>query len=105
MASSGEAPAGWTRFTSPAGTWAVFGCTGPCDVATAEHYRRIFSEWLPSSGYRLASEVSLEVYPHGDFASRGYRSEILDARGEEARGVTRPSFCLTRGCPRGRGAE
>lgn len=44
MASSGEAP-GWAdEIYVPAGTWAVFGCTGPCDVATAEHYRRIFSE-------------------------------------------------------------
>ena len=55
---------------------ASFDCTGPCDVATAEHYRRIFSEWLPSSGYELAGDVSLEVYPRGDFSSRGYRSEI-----------------------------
>lgn len=76
VASSGEAP-GWAdEIYVPAGTWAVFGCTGPCDVATAEHYRRIFSEWLPSSGYELAGDVSLEVCPHGDFASRGYRSEI-----------------------------
>ena len=51
VASSGEAP-GWAdEIHVPAGTWAVFDCTGPCDVATAEHYRRIFSEWLPSSGY------------------------------------------------------
>lgn len=76
VASSGEAP-GWAdEIHVPAGTWAVFDCTGPCDVATAEHYRRIFSEWLPSSGYELAGDVSLEVYPHGDFSSRGYRSEI-----------------------------
>ena len=76
VASSGEAP-GWAdEIHIPAGTWAVFDCTGPCDVATAEHYRRIFSEWLPSSGYELAGDVSLEVYPRGDFSSRGYRSEI-----------------------------
>lgn len=76
VASSGEAP-GWAdEIHVPAGTWAVFDCTGPCDVATAEHYRRIFSEWLPSSGYELAGDVSLEVYPRGDFSSRGYRSEI-----------------------------
>ncbi len=76
VASSGEAP-GWAdEIHVPAGTWAVFDCTGPCGVATAEHYRRIFSEWLPSSGYELAGDVSLEVYPRGDFSSRGYRSEI-----------------------------
>ena len=60
----------------PAGSWAVFDCAGPCDTATAEHYRRIFSEWLPSSGYELAGDASLEVYPHGNFASADYRSEI-----------------------------
>ena len=76
VASSGEAPAWADEIHVPASTWAVFDCTGPCDVATAEHYRRIFSEWLPSSGYELAGDVSLEVYPRGDFSSRGYRSEI-----------------------------
>lgn len=76
VASAAEAP-GWAdEVHVPAGTWAVFDCTGPCDVATAEHYRRIFSEWLPSSGYELAGDVSLEVYPRGDFSSAGYRSEI-----------------------------
>lgn len=76
VASSEEAPAWADEMRVAAGTWAVFDCMGPCDAATAEHYRRIFSEWLPSSGYRLAGDVSLEVYPHGDFSSAGYCSEI-----------------------------
>ena len=48
----------------------------PCDTATAECYRRIYSEWLPSSGYKLLGDVSIEVYPQGDFSSTSYRSEI-----------------------------
>ena len=74
--SSAEVPEWASEIRVPAGSWAVFDCTGPCDEATAEHYRRIFSEWLPSSGYELAGDVSLEAYPRGDFLSAGYRSEI-----------------------------
>lgn len=76
VVSSAAVPAWADEIRVSAGSWAVFDCAGPCDMATAEHYRRIFSEWLPSSGYELAGDVSLEVYPRGDFLSEGYRSEI-----------------------------
>lgn len=76
VATSAEAPSWADELRVAQGSWAVFDCAGPCDVATAEHYRRIFSEWLPSSGYELAGDVSLEVYPRGDFSSADYRSEI-----------------------------
>ena len=76
VASSREAPAWADEIHVPAGLWAVFDCTGPCSTATAEHYRRVYSEWLPSSGYGLSGDVSIEVYPQGDFSSTSYRSEI-----------------------------
>lgn len=86
VASAAEAPDWADEIHVPGGTWAVFDCTGPCDVATAEHYRRVFSEWLPSSGYELAGDVSLEVYPEGDFSSAGYRSEIWMPVARRSRG-------------------
>lgn len=76
VASSCEAPSWASEIRVPPSLWAVFDCTGPCSKATAEHYRRIYSEWLPSSGYEFAGDVSLEVYPRGDFFSSAYRSEI-----------------------------
>ena len=76
VASSREAPVWADEMHVPSGLWAVFDCTGPCDTATAECYRRIYSEWLPSSGYKLSGDVSIEVYPQGDFSSASYRSEI-----------------------------
>ncbi len=86
VASAAEAPDWADEIHVPGGTWAVFDCTGPCDVATAEHYRRVFSEWLPSSGYELAGDVSLEVYAGGDFSSAGYRSEIWMPVARRSRG-------------------
>lgn len=76
VASSREAPVWADEMHVPSGLWAVFDCMGPCDTATAECYRRIYSEWLPSSGYKLSGDVSIEVYPQGDFSSTSYRSEI-----------------------------
>lgn len=76
VSSSEEAPAWADEIRVSRGSWAVFECVGPCEVATAEHYHRIYAEWLPASGYGLAHDVSLEVYPSGDFSSTGYRSEI-----------------------------
>lgn len=76
VASSREAPVWADEMHVPSGLWAVFDCMGPCDTATAECYRRIYSEWLPSSGYKLSGDVSIEVYPQGDFSSASYRSEI-----------------------------
>ena len=76
VVSSREAPVWADEMHVPSGLWAVFDCTGPCDTATAECYRRIYSEWLPSSGYKLLGDVSIEVYPQGDFSSTSYRSEI-----------------------------
>ncbi len=76
VASSEGTPDWADEILVPRGSWAVFECIGPCDVATAEHYRRIYTEWLPTSGYELAHDVCLEVYPRGDFSSAAYRSEI-----------------------------
>lgn len=76
VASSREAPAWADEIHVPSELWVVFDCTGPCSTATAGHYRRVYSEWLPSSGYRLSGDVSIEVYPQGDFSSTSYRSEI-----------------------------
>ena len=49
----------------PAATWAVFPGTGTNkDVQELE--RRIFTEWLPTSGYAYGNAPDMEVYLHPD---------------------------------------
>ncbi len=42
--------------------WAVFPCRGPMPLPLQEVNRRIFSEWLPSSGYEIAEGYNIEYY-------------------------------------------
>lgn len=60
----------------PESKWAVFRCSGPLPEAQYDMWRKIFSEWLPFSGYILAEIPQLERYPKDDIYSPGYESEI-----------------------------
>ncbi len=42
--------------------WAVFPCRGAMPLPLQEVNRRIFSEWLPSSGYEIAEGYNIEYY-------------------------------------------
>ena len=46
----------------PAHTWAVFPCRGPMPSALQDVSNRIFSEWLPASGYSIAEGYNVEYY-------------------------------------------
>lgn len=69
-ASSAEAPEGMEALEIAAGTWAVFPGKGPMPQAIQELERRIFTEWLPSSGWEYADNPDIERYltpdPRGD---------------------------------------
>jgi AraC family transcriptional regulator len=39
-------------------------------------WNRIFSEWLPSTGYELENKPQIEFYYPGDSQSEGYKSEV-----------------------------
>ena len=52
------------------------GAIGPLPDSMRKVYRRIFSEWFPSSGYEHAKTPVLEVFHPGDFISSDYRCEI-----------------------------
>jgi len=69
-------PAGFRRSIIPAGTWAVFGCTGAMPHAIQDMLHRIYSEFLPAADWRIASETELEVYYPGDMGDSAYYSEI-----------------------------
>lgn len=39
-------------------------------------YKRIYSEWLPNSGYEHAMLPEIEYYSSGEMISADYKSEI-----------------------------
>ncbi|MDU2063267.1 MAG: AraC family transcriptional regulator [Sporomusaceae bacterium] len=71
-----ELPQGYISAKIPAATWAVFESVGALPDAIQELTRRIFTEWLPATGYQYACAPEIEVYPKGDTASPDYRCEI-----------------------------
>lgn len=77
--SSRECPDGCEVITIPASAWAVFEVIGPMDPkpnAMQEIWKRIYSEWLPSSGYEHAMLPEVEWYSPGDMNAPDYKSEI-----------------------------
>lgn len=56
--------------------WLVFESIGAMPDAIQILWKRIFSEFLPTSGYERADGPDLEVYYEGDMDSSDYRSEI-----------------------------
>ncbi len=46
----------------PEHSWAVFPCKGAMPLPLQELNRRIFSEWLPTSGYEIAEGYNIEYY-------------------------------------------
>ncbi len=47
---------------TPEHSWAVFPCRGAMPLPLQEVNRRIFSEWLPTSGYEIAEGYNIEYY-------------------------------------------
>lgn len=43
-------------------TWAIFPCRGAMPLPLQEVNRRIFSEWLPASSYKIAEGYNIEYY-------------------------------------------
>ena len=62
--------------TIPAATWAVFDCVGPMPDAMQVVWEKIFRDWLPATGFEIASIPQIEYYYPGDPWSDDYRSEI-----------------------------
>lgn len=74
-----ECPANLEEITIPATSWAVFEVIGsmrPLPNAMQDIWKRIYSEWLPNSGYKHAMLPEIEYYSAGDMMADDYRSEI-----------------------------
>ena len=69
-------PIGFRKKCIPAKTWLVFGCIGAMPDAIQETWRKIVSEFFPTSEYRPTQEMDIEAYTLGDMDSPEYYSEI-----------------------------
>jgi AraC family transcriptional regulator len=69
-------PAGLGSLSIPACTWAIFEVTGPMPNAIQDMFTRVFSEWLPTSGYEHAPAPEIEWYSDGDMSSPAYKSAV-----------------------------
>jgi AraC family transcriptional regulator len=69
-------PNGCTDMTVKAATWAIFESRGPIPTAIQDTFKRIYSEWFPTSGYEHAAGAELEIYTEGDMQSAEYCCEV-----------------------------
>lgn len=76
VATAAPCPSGMVERVVEAATYAVFDCTGPMPTAIQELNHRIFTEWLPSSGYEWASKTDVEVYFGPNMTAEDYRSQV-----------------------------
>lgn len=67
---------GMDKLHIPATTWGVFQSLGPLPEALVNTWKRIFSEWFPTSGYECAALPTLEIYEDGDIHAEDYRCEL-----------------------------
>jgi AraC family transcriptional regulator len=75
-ADQSDVPAGFEILDIPAGIWAVFPCIGPMPDSIQNLWKRIYSEWLPTSGYEIVPGYDIEMYTAGNVDSSSYKSEI-----------------------------
>lgn len=56
------------------GMWVIFECVGLSSIQPT--WKRIFSEWFPSSGYECSGDAEIEWYPDVDSSPEYYVTEI-----------------------------
>lgn len=66
VVSDAEPPEGMCEIMIPAVTYAIFSGEGACPSAIQELMRRIYSEWLPESGFACAAGMDIERYMSED---------------------------------------
>ena len=70
------APEGFRKTTLPARTWVTFGEKGKMPDAIQAMWKKIITEFFPTSEYVSTREFDIEAYPDGDTNSPDYYSEI-----------------------------
>lgn len=64
---------GFSTYEIPAAKWAVFSGEGAMPDAIQELQKRIYTEWLPTSGYDYAELPDIEVYLNPDPANSKFQ--------------------------------
>lgn len=72
----GPVPDGLSVSEIKAATWAVFPCKGAMPFAFQDMWKRIYSEFFPTSDYLPLDGLEMEIYPDGNMGSPDYESEI-----------------------------
>jgi AraC family transcriptional regulator len=68
---------GTESFVIPESTWAVFEVDGPVQTSMADAWKRIFTEWLPTSNYKYAETIDIECFPYaGDKRAADFKFEL-----------------------------
>jgi AraC family transcriptional regulator len=62
--------------TISAAQYAVFEARGALPDSVQQLIQKIYSEWLPTSGYEYGGGSDIEVYSDGDITSADYKSEV-----------------------------
>jgi len=76
VATSINEPTDFDELNVAAGTWAVFESVGPFPETLQTIWGRIYSEWLPSSGYEVVEGPEILWNESPDTSNPAYRSEI-----------------------------
>lgn len=76
VATTQQAPDRWACLPVEASTWAVFTAVGSYPKALQDTWARIYSEWLPGSGYELTGGPEILWNEGADISKANYKSEI-----------------------------
>ncbi len=72
-----EPPVGMSSQIVPKSTWAIFEINGSVNTVMSDAWKRIFTEWLPTSNYRHAETLEIECFPYaGDKSKADFKFEI-----------------------------
>lgn len=74
---AGEPADGLTMEEIPASTWVIFPCKGKMPDAFQKLYKRIYTEFFPTSRYQQPEKgMCIEVYPSAEVTREDYYCEI-----------------------------
>ena len=71
-----EIPGDMVSLVVPASMYVVFECVGKLPESQQNVWKRIFTEWFPTSNYDIVGGPQIEWYSDGDTTSDDYKSEI-----------------------------
>lgn len=74
VVSNQKADEGMSELTIEKQVWAIFECVGLNTIQTT--WKRIFTEWFPSSEYEITEAPEIEWYPDSDSNTDEYKTEI-----------------------------